>query len=126
MNKNIFIRNGRKYQRIDSNEILYIEGRRNYLRIVTSLKFYMVLIPMKRLEELLPSSSFVRIHKSYIVAINKVNAFDHKSVSLENIDLPVGGVYKHALERLVAIASAEPGVLLPMHGAYRKKHIMAG
>lgn len=124
MKNNFFIRVEGKYQRVIFNEILYLEGRRNYIKIVTQREFYMVLLTMLRMEELLPASHFLRIHKSYIVSLDKVQAFDSKTVSLENIELPLGDKYKQKLEKAVLIASNTPGILVKIPGRYERKETM--
>src|SRR5581483_10311153 len=53
-------------------DILYIEGSRDYVRIVTSARRHLVHLTMRRLEEMLPVGKFIRTHKSYIVAVGKI------------------------------------------------------
>ena len=67
MEKYFFIKTDRKYIKLCFSEILYVEGSRNYTKIFTETKQYLVLITMKRLNQFLPTSLFVRIHKSFIV-----------------------------------------------------------
>jgi DNA-binding LytR/AlgR family response regulator len=100
-----FIRMDGKYVKINLNEIIYVEGCKNYIKIITDLKSYMVLITMKRMEELLPASLFQRIHKSFIVSLERVIEFNTESVYLKNKELPIGHLYKGAIERVVVIAN---------------------
>ena len=71
MKKYFFIRTDGKYVKLCFNEILYAEGSRNYTKIFTETKQYLVLITMKRLEQFLPDNLFVRIHKSFIISLEK-------------------------------------------------------
>ncbi len=57
-----FIREKGKYVRINFQDVIYVEGCKNYLRIVTVCKAYLVLLTMKKLEQVLPSHSFRRVH----------------------------------------------------------------
>lgn len=102
-----FIRVPGKYVRLDIRDILYAEGCKNYTRIVTENRSYVVLITMKRVELLLPAPQFCRIHKSYIVAIGHILEFDASTVYLKNKLLPIGDQYKGLLEKRVQIANME-------------------
>ena len=84
MKKYFFIRTDGKYVKLCFNEILYAEGSRNYTKIFTETKQYLVLITMKRLEQFLPDNLFVRIHKSFIISLEKIVQFDKETVWLKD------------------------------------------
>jgi DNA-binding LytR/AlgR family response regulator len=105
MQKFFFIRMDGKYVKINFNEIIYVEGCKNYIKIITDLKSYLVLITMKRMEEILPAILFQRIHKSFIVSLERVLEFNTDSVYLKNKELPIGHLYKGVIERAVVIAN---------------------
>ena len=111
MQKYFFVKANGKYVKIELQEILYVEGCGNYLKIVTERRSHLVLITMKRMEKLLPTYSFKRIHKSYIVSLDKIVEFDSERVSLKEKELPIGGQYRDELERSVVIAQDEAPVL---------------
>lgn len=90
MKKYFFVRMDGRYVKINFHDIIYMEGRRNYIRIVTENNFYMVLITMKQMEQMLPAALFRRIHKSFIVSMDKVMEFDSETVYLKNKELPIG------------------------------------
>lgn len=118
--------NGR-YVKINFYDIIYLEGRRNYIRIVTENDFYMVLITMKQIEELLPVTLFRRIHKSYIVSMDKVLEFDSGAVYLKNKQLPIGENYRQCLEDSVLIAKNESkSPLRTITMEYVSKKLIAG
>ena len=104
MQKFFFIRISGKYVKINFQEIIYLEGKGNYIRIVTEHRFYMVLITMKQMEQMLPANLFRRIHKSYIVSLDKVMQFNSDTVSLKNKELPLGEHYRYELIKSVVIA----------------------
>jgi len=84
--------------RIAFSEILYIEGSRDYMKIVTPERKYLVHLTMKKLEELLPAGKFIRTHKSYIVAVSKIKIV--KTAELVLTDqrvIPVSGHYKEGV-----------------------------
>jgi len=117
MQKYFFIRTNGKFVKVDYQDILYVEGCRNYLKIITEKKSFLVLISMKRMEQLLPSHLFLRIHKSYIASLDKVTEFNRDSVCLNDKTLPIGNQYAGLLEKAVNVFSEEntyPLVAVPL------------
>ena len=84
-----FIRDGSRFIQLSPEDILYIEALREYVKIVTTTQSYIVHQTMKGLEEKLPDTLFVRIHKSYIVAIRKISAIEGGTVVLGKDRLPI-------------------------------------
>jgi len=74
----IFVKSDYKLQKVRFDDIQYIEGMKDYLRIVTPQKRLMVLQNFKKMEEILPDKKFIRVHKSYIIAINKIESIGKK------------------------------------------------
>lgn len=107
MKTSFFIRKNGKFVRINLEDILYIEGCRNYLKIKTGTGTYLVLITFKRMEELLEEKMFIRVHKSYIVALDKVESFCTDSVTVNGKLLPIGDFYRGRLEKMVTILTEE-------------------
>ena len=103
MQQYFFIKVNSKYVRIDLCDIVYVESLRNYVKIITGKQQYMILNTLKRMEELLPADLFCRIHRSYIVAIDKVVSFDNNMVYLSTEQIPIGDQYKGSLENKVMI-----------------------
>ena len=127
MKKYFFIRTNGRYVRINFQDIIYLEGRRNYIRIVTESGFYMTLITMKQIEQLLPAALFRRIHKSYIVSMDRVVEFDSDTVYLKNKQLPIGENYRQAFENSLLIAKSEYKTsLMSMRVEYRSRKLVAG
>ncbi|HQX95859.1 MAG TPA: LytTR family DNA-binding domain-containing protein [Chitinophagaceae bacterium] len=113
MKKYFFIRTDGKYVKLCFSEILYAEGSRNYIKIFTETKQYLVLITMKRLEQFLPTSLFIRIHKSFIVSLEKIVQFDKERVWLQHKELPVGHQYRNELVKSVLIVNDAEYCCLP-------------
>lgn len=90
-----------KIRRIDLNKILYIEGMKEYVTVFTGEEKLVTLESLKKLEDFLPANQFIRIHKSYIAAIDKITALDGNQVYLNKIILPVGKVYKDLVVKKV-------------------------
>ncbi|NSL85779.1 response regulator transcription factor [Chitinophaga sp. Mgbs1] len=96
-----FIRSGNGFEKISFQEILYIEGCENYCSIHTAGGKYMTLTTMRSLEEQLPSGRFLRIQKSFIVAIDKIHSLNGNILKIGTRELPVSKNYKAALLELI-------------------------
>jgi DNA-binding LytR/AlgR family response regulator len=96
-----FVKSGFKSVRINYGDILYIEGLKEYVSIYTTGdRKFVKLAALKDLERMLPPERFLRIHKSYIVAVNKVTAAYGNTIELNQISLPVGRIYKEEVMRV--------------------------
>lgn len=103
MQKYFFIKADGKFTRISYDDIIFMEAAKNYTKIITVVKTYLVLLSLKKMEECLPTLLFRRIHRSYIVALDKVLEFDKEMVLLKNKELPVGNEYRNELEKAFVI-----------------------
>lgn len=97
----LFIKTDYKIQRIPFEEILYIEAKQNYSVIVTTKEKVMTLQQIKMMEEKLPTNKFIRVHKSYIIAIDKINTIEKSRIKMGTFLIPIGETYRLSfLERL--------------------------
>lgn len=83
--------------KIDYDDVLYIEGSTNYIKIHTTNNSHMVHLTMKEMEETLRSDIFIRIHKSFIININKITKLVGNIVMLNTIPLPIGPSYRQRI-----------------------------
>ena len=90
----IYLKSGTQTHKIELNSILYIEGAGNYMTFYTTQKKLMVLINMSQVLELLPSDLFVRIHKSFIVAIKQIDIIEKHRVIIKGQPVPIGVSYR--------------------------------
>ena len=97
----IFVKAEYKIKKIRFDDILYIEGMKDYLRIVTSNEKVMTLLSFTKLMPKLPSSRFLRIHKSYVVSLNAIDSIEKGKLKLGDTYLPVSESYKPALDEYV-------------------------
>lgn len=96
-----FVKCNQVFEKIYIEEVLYIEAQENYITIHTTQQKYMVLMPIKRMEELL-GSGFLRVHKSYLVAQDKIKAVENHQVLIDDHAIPVSRTYRTAvLEKVV-------------------------
>jgi len=96
----LFVKSEYRVVRIRFNEIKYIEGMREYVRIhLTDSKPVMTLLSMKALEEKLPPNQFMRIHRSYIVNLNKINIIERNRIVFnKDVYILVGKQYKETFQ----------------------------
>jgi two-component system, LytTR family, response regulator len=90
----IFVKTEYRLERIDINEILYIEGMKDYLRIVCKGKKIMTLQSFSKIEEILPPKKFCRVHKSFIVALDKIKSIERGVVLISDQRIPISNTYK--------------------------------
>lgn len=90
----LLIKADHKVHRLYLKDILYIQSMKEYVVYFTDQGKIMALGSLKHLEEELPPTDFMRIHKSYIVAKNRVNSLYGNQLELGDITLPIGGSYK--------------------------------
>lgn len=90
----IFVKTEYRLERVDIDSILYIEGMKDYLRIICTNKKIMTLQSFSKLEEILPAKNFCRVHKSFIVAIDKISSVERGVIIIADQRIPVSNTYK--------------------------------
>jgi len=95
----ILIKSGTKKILVDYRTIIYAQGLKDYTILHTTDKKYVVKGSVKAFEEYLPSEFFLRVHKSFIVALNQVKLVYRNKIELENVSIPVGRSYKEVLDK---------------------------
>lgn len=100
----IIIKSEYKLVQININDILYIEGLKDYVKIFTenSEKSIMTLLNMKTLEQSLPSSQFMRVHRSYIVNLSKIHVIERNRILFDKIAIPISDSYKEPFAEFIA------------------------
>lgn len=97
----IYVKEGGKVIRVDFDEIVAIEGLKDYVKIITETNTIITHLTMKKLEEqILPKSNFMRIHKSFIISMSQIRKYDPFESFLEmrnKLEIPVGPQYKEEL-----------------------------
>ena len=97
----IFIKTTNKLQKVYFDDILYIEAMKDYVKIKTTRDLFISLYNMKNFLQKLPSARFVRIHKSYAIAMDKIDALKKNSVEIAGTDIPVGQTFRAVLNDLI-------------------------
>jgi DNA-binding LytR/AlgR family response regulator len=97
----IFVKTEYRLQRVGLGEILYVEGLKDYVSLYTPDERILALQTMKTMEEKLPASQFVRVHKSYIVALNRIESVERNRIYIGKAVIPIGDTYRDAFYRQI-------------------------
>jgi two-component system, LytTR family, response regulator len=97
----IFVKDGTKLVKIMVNDILYVEGLKDYVTIHTPTQKVISLQRLKTMEEQLPGNMFVRIHNSFIVSLRAVTMVHKNEVQIGQVFLPVGETFRKSLKEAI-------------------------
>jgi len=97
----IFVKTEHKIQKVYLHDIQFIEGLKDYVSIFTSAERVITLQGMKKMEDALPPKHFIRVHKSYIVSINKIDSIERSRIFIGNKVIPVGDTYREDFFKIV-------------------------
>ena len=90
----MFVKADYKTIRVDFRDILWIEGLKDYIIIQTKDQKIITLLSMNKMMEKLPESKFLRVHRSFIVALSKIDSIEKSRIKIGNKEIPIGEVYK--------------------------------
>jgi DNA-binding LytR/AlgR family response regulator len=99
----IFIRDSNIVRRLKMDKILYAEAMGDYVKLYTPEKFYAIHTTLRAVEERLPPSNFLRVHRSYIVALNKIDSMEGGVLIVNGKPLPVADAYRSTLNKRMNI-----------------------
>jgi two-component system LytT family response regulator len=97
----IFVKSEHKIQKVYLHQILFIEGLKDYISIFTTTERIITLQNMKKMEDTLPEKHFVRVHKSYIVALNKIDSIERSRIRIGDKIIPVGDTYRDDFFKII-------------------------
>lgn len=103
--RSIFIKTEYKLQQVELNQVLFVEARQNYIALHLPQKQLLSLQNIKSMEEKLPAAQFVRVHKSYIVAIDKIESVEKGRIVIAGHSIPIGENYREHFFRIVQARS---------------------
>lgn len=100
----IFVKSDYQNVKINFDDILYIEGLSDYIKIyLKNNKRILTLLSLRAILEKLPENNFTRIHRSYIVSINKINSIQKNRIIIDDTRIPVGNHYKENFFKIINI-----------------------
>lgn len=97
----IFVKTEYRIEKIDLKNVLYIQGMKDYLQIVSEKKKIMTLQSFKNILEFLPTRDFVRVHNSYIVSIDKIDNIERNRIKIREKFIPITDTYKEGFYKLL-------------------------
>jgi DNA-binding LytR/AlgR family response regulator len=97
----IFVKDGTKLVKVKLDEILYIEGLKDYVTIHTVHQKIVTLQRLKTLEEQLPANKFIRIHNSFIVSLDSIEVIQKNEVQIKGTSLPIGDTYRKSFKEFI-------------------------
>jgi len=95
----IFIRDSNVVRRLKIDDILYAEAMGDYVKLHTPQKFYAIHTTLRAVEERLPSSKFIRVHRSYIASLQKIDTIQDGALVINGKPVPVADAYRAALNK---------------------------
>jgi DNA-binding LytR/AlgR family response regulator len=96
-----FIKSDGKLVKLNYTDVKYIEGMKDYLKVHVANNYYVVHQTMKSMEDQLPADKFMRIHKSYIVALSAIKSIDGNIIHIDKDTIPLGSSYKDTLMKVI-------------------------
>lgn len=97
----VFIKSNGKFVKVNFSDITYIKGMKDYLKIHTAGSRLVTHQTMSEMEKLLPAKQFIRVHKSYIIALSHIKSIYGNSIEMEEVTIPVGITYKDKVMHLI-------------------------
>ena len=97
----IFVKTEYKIQKIYLDDILFIEGLKDYISIYTKTERIITLQSMKKIDEALPNHLFVRVHKSYIVALDKIESIERSRITIGDKVIPIGDTHRDHFFKMI-------------------------
>lgn len=96
----IFLTVQKKKVKVLFSDIVYIESQREYVRIVTTKKEFLSKVSTNEIEALLPKNLFKRIHRSFIISLNKIESYSAKTVEVNGVSIPIGRGFSDVIDKL--------------------------
>ncbi len=97
----ITVKTDGKYVKINHDDILFVEGLREYVKIVCKSGYHVTLEALRNLEAILPASKFQRVHKSYIVSLDKIIALSGNMLEIDKYEIPIARNKKEEITKIV-------------------------
>lgn len=98
----VYFRTNRKMVKVLLNDILYVEGMRDYVKVVTTGGTIVTKQPISAVEAMLPKDRFMRVHRSFITSLEKIKSFTHELLEIGGTEVPIGKLYRQELMHRLA------------------------
>ncbi|GAA4327145.1 LytTR family DNA-binding domain-containing protein [Flaviaesturariibacter amylovorans] len=98
----IYLRADRRMVKVLLQDILYVESMKDYVKVFTASEIIITKQSISGMEAMLPEGAFVRVHRSFIVSVNKVRTFTHELIGIGNTEIPIGKLYRQSVLRALS------------------------
>ena len=95
----VFVKDNGVLKKINVDDILYLEAMGDYVKVYTGQRFHVLHATLKSIEEKLPTAKFVRVHRSYIVSLNKIDFIQDGAITIGKASVPIADTYRSQLNR---------------------------
>ncbi len=102
-NNFIFLKTEYRLEKVNFNDILFVESRGDYLYIILKQSKILTLMTMKNLVEMLPAGQFIRVHKSWLVSLENIDAIEHGRIRIKDAIIPIGETYRNEVWKRLAL-----------------------
>lgn len=102
-NNFIFLKTEYRHEKVNFDDILYIESRGDYIYVITQKTKILTLMTLKNIMLKLPEDKFIRVHKSFIVAVNKIDTVEHGQIRIKDAIIPIGDIYRENVWKRLAL-----------------------
>ena len=96
----IYLRVDRRMIKVLLDDILYVESDKDYVKVYTEKGYFITRQTIASVEAMLSASKFIRVHRSYIVSLNKLKSYTTETVEIGNMELPIGKLYRNIFLKL--------------------------
>jgi len=96
----LFVNMNKKKVKVLFSDILYVESQMDYVKIVTAKRYFLASMTTTEIEKILPPNLFKRVHRSYIVSVNKIDSYTAEMVEINGVQIPIGRSYRGVIEEL--------------------------
>jgi DNA-binding LytR/AlgR family response regulator len=97
----LFVKSDHKLIKINTSDILYIEGLKDYVKFFAGGKTIFTLLSLKYLEEILSPKTFIRVHRSYIISIPKIEFIGKSKINIAGMSIPISDSYREKLFNII-------------------------
>ncbi|MEM6262713.1 MAG: LytTR family DNA-binding domain-containing protein [Bacteroidota bacterium] len=101
LSESLFIKSDTRIFKVDRQDMLFIEGMRDYIAIHTPKQRIMTLMSLSKMLDKLPPTEFIRVHKSYIVGVRHIRLIQHNRIFITEHEIPISNTYKEAFFDLI-------------------------
>jgi len=99
--QHLYFRSDRKMIKVALADIVYIESIKDYIKIITTTGTVITKQSISSVEDILPKDKFIRVHRSFIVSVNKIDSYSNELVWISKTELPISRMYRHEVEKIL-------------------------